>query len=98
VAKFKAALLIILLAVLVDFWLENKELSPMLRLFKFDLGQLPIFLLTYICLALGLIVGWLGHVLRLRKKRRQAAATAALAAAQEEQEPQQAQKDQQTSG
>jgi len=95
VAKFKAALLIILAIVLVDFWFENQELAPMLHLFKFDLGQIPTFLLAYICLALGLIVGWLGHVLRLRKKRRQA--EAALAAAQEKQEPQQAQEGQQSS-
>ncbi len=96
--KFKAVLLLILVAVLVDFAVENSTQVPVLRLFKFELGQTPTFALAYICLALGLIVGWVGHVLRLRKKRREAAAqAAALAAAQEEQETQQAQQSQQAS-
>lgn len=68
-------LLLIVLVVLADFAWENKALQPQgLKLFTFNLGQLPAFLLAYISLALGLIVGWLGHALRVRKKRRQAAA------------------------
>ena len=75
--KFKMILLLIVLVVLADFAWENKALQPQeLKLFTFTLGQIPAFLLAYICLALGFLVGWLGHVLRIRKKKRQAAALA----------------------
>ena len=90
-AKVKAILFVILVIVLVDFAYENAQAPVMLKLFKFDLGQPPTFLLAYFSLALGLLIGWLGHVLRLRKKKREAtAAAASSAAAQEQQEPQQA--------
>lgn len=72
--KFKMILLLILLVVLGDFAWENITLPPAkLKLFTFTLGQVPIFLLAYSSLALGLMVGWVGHLLRVRKKRRQAA-------------------------
>jgi cell division protein FtsX len=86
-SKLKTVLLILLVVVLVDFAVENAAPPPDLKLFKFALGQLPTFLLAYLCLALGLIVGWTAHVLRVRRKRREAAAAAALASAQEEQKP-----------
>ena len=74
--KLKLVLLIILVAVLVDFAAENPLPRLELKLFKFSLGQVPTFLLAYIGLALGLVLGWVGHALRVRKKRRQAAALA----------------------
>lgn len=89
--RLKAVLLVILAAVLVDFAVENTQPPSDIKLFKFVLGQVPTFLLAYICLALGLAVGWVAHVLRSRRKRREAAAAGALASAQEEQKPQQSQ-------
>ena len=75
--KFKMILLLIVLVVLADFAWENKALQPQeLKLFTFTLGQIPTFLLAYIGLAVGLIVGWLGHALRIRKKKRLSAAAA----------------------
>jgi hypothetical protein len=74
VHKFKLVLSVILVVVLVDFALENKALPvPELKLFTFTLGRLPIFVLTYISLALGLGAGWVGHALRVRKQKRLAA-------------------------
>ncbi len=87
--RLKTVLLIIIIVVLVDFALENPLPRLELKLFKFSLGQLPAFLLAYIGLALGLVLGWFGHALRVRKKRRQAAA--ALAQQQEAQQAQQSQ-------
>ena len=84
--KLKLVLLIILVAVLVDFAAENPLPRLELKLFKFSLGQVPTFLLAYIGLALGLVMGWVGHVLRVRKKRRQAAR--ALAQEQQAQQSQ----------
>lgn len=83
-AKLKVVLLLILAVVLADFAVENTQPPVVIRLFKFDLGTIPTFLLAYISLALGFVLGWLGHSLRIRRKRREAAA-AALTAAQEEQ-------------
>ena len=75
--KFKMILLLIVLVVLADLAWESKALPPQeLKLFTFTLGQIPTFLLAYLSLALGLIVGWLGHALRIRKKKKQAAAAA----------------------
>jgi lysylphosphatidylglycerol synthetase-like protein (DUF2156 family) len=86
VNKFKMILLIIVVVVLVDFAWENIALPPAkLKLFTFTLGQIPTFLLAYIGLALGLVVGWVGHALRVRKKRRQAAAVSAQQQAQAQQ-------------
>ncbi len=88
--KLKLVLLIILVAVLVDFAAENPLPRLELKIFKFTLGQVPTFLLAYISLALGLVMGWVGHLLRGRKKRRQAAAQA-LAQEQQAQQVQQSQ-------
>jgi uncharacterized integral membrane protein len=77
-AKLKLAILIILAIVLVAFAVENAQPVPMIKLFKFPLGEIPTFLLTYISLALGLIIGWTAHGLRIRRKRREV--QAALAA------------------
>ncbi len=84
-SKFKLVLLIILIAVLVDFAVENAQPAVAIKLFKIHLGELPQFLLIYISLALGLSIGWAAHGLRIRRKRREA--QAALAQAQQ-QEPQ----------
>ena len=96
-SKLKAVVLVILAVVLVDFALENTAPPPDLKLFKFILGRLPTFLLAYLALALGLIVGWTAHVLKVRKKRRKTAAAAAPASAPEEQKPQESQQGQQDS-
>jgi hypothetical protein len=90
-SKLKTVLLIILVAVLVDFAVENPQPPPDLKLFKFVLGPVPTYLLAYLCLALGLVVGWTLHALRTGRKRRKAAAAAALASAQEKQKPQESQ-------
>jgi len=73
-SKLKLILLLVVAAVLVDFAVENPLPRLELKLFKLTLGQLPTFLLAYISLALGLVVGWVGHALRIRKKKKQAAA------------------------
>ncbi len=86
--KLKTVLLVIVLVVLVDFALENPLPRLELKLFTFTLGGVPKFLLAFIGLALGWVVGWFGHLLRVRKKRRQAAA-AALAQEQQTQQAQQ---------
>jgi len=88
VNKLKLVLLVIVLVVLVDFALENPLPRLELKLFTFRLGQLPTFLLAYVGLASGLVVGWVGHVLRVRKKRRQADAAQALTQAQQAQKSQ----------
>ncbi len=76
-SKLKVAILVILAIILADFALENGTPVPELKLFKQNLGQAPTFLFAYISLVLGLLVGWVGHALRLRKKQRAAAAAAA---------------------
>ena len=81
--KVKAVIFIILAIVLADFAYENPQQLPVLRLFRFELGQLPVFLLAYISLAVGLLVGWIAFALRARKKRR---AAAQVASRQQEQE------------
>ena len=88
--KLKLVLLIILVAILVDFAAENPLPRLELKLFKFSLGQVPTFLLAYIGLALGLVLGWVGHALRVRKKRRLAAALAQEQQAQRSQPGQEA--------
>ncbi len=90
-SKLKAVLLVILAAVLVDFAVENTQPPPDFKLFKFVLGQIPTFALAYSCLALGLIVGWTAHALRIRRKRREAAAAAALISTQEKPKSQEGQ-------
>ena len=83
-AKLKAVILVILAMVLVDFAVENAQPVPVIKLFKFPLGEAPTFLLTYISLAVGLVVGWVAHGLRIRRKRREAAAAAVLAQQQQQ--------------
>ncbi len=79
--RVKTVLFIILIAILADFAWENRAFTQDLKLFRFSLGQAPTFLLAYAGVALGLVLGWVGHVFRVRKKRRRAEA----APAQEEQ-------------
>lgn len=74
--KLKALLFLLLGALLVDFALENALSSPTLKLVKFDLGKLPIFLIVYGSLGFGFLGGWLAHVLKVRKQKRAAALTA----------------------
>ena len=86
-SKLKLVLLIILVVVLVDFAVENAQPAPAIKLFKFQLGELPSFLLIYLSLAVGMVIGWVAHGLRIRRKRREAQAAQA-ASAQQQQESQ----------
>ena len=85
--KLKVALLIILAVVLADFAMENSHPAPVIKLFKFSLGELPAYLLAYLSLGLGVVIGWGAHGLRIRRKRREAQAAQA-ASAQQHQDPQ----------
>ena len=85
--KLKVVLLIILAVVLADFAFENAQPAPAIKFFRFQLGELPSFLLTYLSLALGVLIGWVAHGWRLRRKRRGAQAAQA-ASAQQQQESQ----------
>jgi uncharacterized integral membrane protein len=93
--KIKVVLLVILATVLVAFAIENSQPAPPIKLFKFQLGELPTFLLVYLSLAVGLAIGWVAHGLRIRRKRREAQAAQA-ASAQQQQEPQDSQAGRQT--
>jgi len=73
VNRLKTVLFVILIAILVDFALENRGSTQDLKLFRFTLGQAPTFLLAYASVAVGLVLGWVGHVFRVRNKRRRAA-------------------------
>jgi uncharacterized integral membrane protein len=84
-SKLKVVWLIILAAVLLDFALENSQPSPMIKFFKFPLTELPTFLLVYLSLAVGLVLGWFAHAVRLRRKKREAQEAAS---AQQQQESQ----------
>ena len=86
-SKLKVVLLIILAVVLADFAFENAQPAPAIKLFKFQLGELPSFLVTYLSLAVGVVIGWVAHGLRIRRKRREAQAAPA-ASAQQQQESQ----------
>ena len=87
-SKLKTGLLIVLAVVLADFAFENAQPAPAIKLFKFQLGELPSFLLIYLSLAVGVLIGWVAHGLRLRRKRREAqAAQAASAQQQQESQP-----------
>ncbi|MGD0828520.1 MAG: hypothetical protein ABSA09_10615 [Desulfobaccales bacterium] len=81
--RFKTVLFVILIVILLDFALENGASTQELKLFRFSLGQVPIFLLAYASVAVGLVLGWMGHVFRVINKRRRAA----WASAQEKQAP-----------
>ena len=85
--KLKVVLLIILAVVLADFAFENAQPAPAIKLFKFQLGELPSFLVVYISLAVGVVIGWVAHGWRIRRKRREAQAAQA-ASAQQQQESQ----------
>jgi uncharacterized integral membrane protein len=89
-SKIKVVFLIILAVVLADFALENAQPSPMVHIFKVPLAELPTYLLAYLSLALGLVIGWIAHGLRIRRKRREAQAAIA-ASAQQQQKPQEGQ-------
>ena len=54
-SKLKVVWLIILVAVLVDFAVENAQPALVIKLFKFQLGELPQFLVIYLSLAVGLV-------------------------------------------
>jgi uncharacterized integral membrane protein len=82
VSKLKVVLLIVLAVVLADFAFENAQPAPAIKLFKFQLGELPSFLLTYLSLAVGVVIGWVAHGLRIRRKRREAQAAQAASAQQ----------------
>ena len=86
-SKLKIVLLIILAVVLADFAFENAQPAPAIKLFKFQLGELPSFLLIYLSLAVGMVIGWVAHGWRIRRKRREAQAAQA-ASAQQHQESQ----------
>jgi hypothetical protein len=74
--KLKAFLFLLVGALLVDFAVENALPSPVLKLIKFDLGKLPIFVMVYGSLVIGFLGGWLGHVLKAKRQKRAAALTA----------------------
>ena len=83
-AKLKAVILVILAMVLVDFAVENAQPVPVIKLLKFPLGEAPTFLLVYISLAVGLVMGWLAHVVKVRRKKREAEVAAVLAQQQQQ--------------
>ena len=83
-SKLKVVLLIVLAVVLVDFAFENAQPAPAIKFFKFQLGELPSFLLIYLNLAVGVLIGWAAHGLRFRRKRREAQAAVAASAQQQE--------------
>jgi uncharacterized integral membrane protein len=83
-SKVKLVLLIILAAVLVAFAYENRQPTLVIKLFNFQVGELPQFLVIYISLVVGGAIGWVAHGLRIRRKRREAQA-AATASAQQQQ-------------
>ena len=83
--KLKVVFLIILAVVLVVFAYENSQPSPVIKFFKYQLGELPTYLLAYLSLAVGLVLGWIAHAVRLRRKKR---AAQEAASAQQQQESQ----------
>lgn len=86
-SKLKGVLLIILAVVLVDFAVENGQPAPAIKLFKFQLAELPTYLLVYLSLVVGAVIGWVAHGLRIRRVRREAQVAQAISA-QQQQEPQ----------
>jgi uncharacterized integral membrane protein len=86
-SKLKVVLLIVLAIVLADFAYENAQPAPAIKFFKFQVGELASFLLIYLSLAVGMVIGWVAHGLRIRRKRREAQAAQATSA-QQQQEPQ----------
>ena len=86
--KLKGLFLLLLGALLVDFAVENALPGPQLKLFRFELGKLPIFLIVYGSLLIGFLGGGLAHTLKARRRKR------AAASAQEKPEAQQAPQEQ----
>ena len=83
-SKLKMGMLIIVAGVIVAFAYENRQPALVIKLFNFQLRELPQFLVIYISLAVGVLIGWVAHGLRIRRKRREAqAAQAALAQQQQ---------------
>ena len=72
--KLKGLLLLLLGALLVDFALENAVAGPQLKLFHFELGRLPVYLLVYGSLIFGFFCGWLAFSLKARRQKQAAAA------------------------
>jgi uncharacterized integral membrane protein len=85
--KPKLVILVIVAIILVDFAVENAQPVPIIKLFKYQLAVIPTFMLAYISLALGLVIGWTAHGFRIRRKRR-AVQGAPDALAQQRQESQ----------
>ena len=81
--KIKYLLLLLLGVLLVDFAVENALPGPTFKLFHFELGEVPIFLVVYVSLALGILIGWLIHFLRAKKKKRAASSTPEQAQSQD---------------
>jgi uncharacterized integral membrane protein len=84
-SKLKLVLLIILTSVVVIFAYDNRQTAPAIKFFTFQLGEVPTYLLVYLSLVVGAVIGWLSHGLRIRRKRREAQ-TAQTASAQHRQE------------
>ena len=72
--KLKGLLLLLLGALLVDFALENAVAGPQLKLFHFELGRLPVYLLVYGSLIFGFFCGWLAFALKARRQKQATAA------------------------
>jgi uncharacterized integral membrane protein len=68
--KFKGLLLLLLGALLVIFAVENSLPAPQIKLFRYQLGKPPVFLLVYGSLLIGFLAGWLAHVLKIRRQKR----------------------------
>jgi uncharacterized integral membrane protein len=71
--KLKGLLLLLLGALLVDFAVENALPGPQIKLFRFELGKLPIFLFVYGSVLIGFLGGWLARALKVRRQKRAAA-------------------------
>jgi len=82
--KIKVVLLIILAGVRVDFAYENRQPALVIKLFSFQWGELPQFLVIYVSLAVGVVIGWGAHGLRIRRRRRESQAAPTVSAQQQE--------------
>jgi len=83
-AKFKLVILVLVAVVLVVFAVENSQPTPVIKLFKHTFGELPTYLVAYISLAVGLVLGWFAHALRLRRKNREVQAAQEAASTQQQ--------------
>jgi uncharacterized integral membrane protein len=82
--KLKMVMLIIVAVVLAIFAYENRQPAEEIKLFRFQLGEIPQFLVVYLSLVVGAAIGWVGHGLRIRRKRREAHAAQTASAHQQE--------------